>query len=461
MNPASVSEHKKRRDRLMSMMSPGSIAIIPGAHEKRRNRDVQYLFRQDSDFFYLTGFTEPQTLLVLAPGREQGQEILFCADRDARQELYDGERLGPERACQVLGVDDAFGYLDMEDILPGLLEGRERIYVNLGEHPAFDHSLLAWVANIRQHESGGAQPPGEFIELKHLLHELRLYKSKKEIALMRKAAEITVNGHLRAMQSCVVGMTEGQLEAELTYAFMRQGARTPAYPSIVGGGANACILHYVANDAPLLDGDLVLIDAGCEYQHYAADVTRTLPVNGRYSPAQRAIYEIVLAANEAAIACCCVGRQFNEPHDQALKVMVAGLVSLGLLEGDVAEIIEQERYKSLIPHNTSHWLGIDVHDVGDYRIDDSWREFEVGMVLTVEPGIYLPRVADNRHLPNEYLGIGVRIEDDVLITARGPEILTLGAPKQADEVETQMAQMASNGPKWSKELTMDAVGSAR
>lgn len=442
MTPATTGEHKKRRDKLMGMMSPGSIAIIPGADEKRRNRDVQYLFRQDSDFFYLTGFSEPKTLLVLAPGRSQGQEILFCADRDPRKELYDGEQLGPERACQVLAVDDAFGYDDIEDILPGMLEGRERIYVNLGEHRSFDQQLLGWVANIRQRESGGAQPPGEFVELKHLLHELRLFKSKKELSLMRRAAEITVEGHIRAMQTCQPGMTEGQLEAELTYAFMRRGARTPAYPSIVGGGDNACVLHYVANEAVLNDGDLVLIDAGCEYQHYAADVTRTWPVNGRFSKTQKALYDVVLAANEAAIEACQVGEHFNAPHDCAVRVMVAGLLELGILDGDVDEILAQQAYKHLIPHNTSHWLGIDVHDVGDYRIEDSWREFEPGMVLTIEPGIYIPRALAGEGIPGVYLGLGIRIEDDVLITSTGPEVLTDGVPKTTQAIESIMAGVA-------------------
>ena len=428
----------------MGMMSPGSIAIVPGAEEKRRNRDVQYLFRQDSDFFYLTGFSEPHALLVLAPGRVQGQEILFCADRDARLELYDGERMGPERACQLLGVDDAFPFADMEDILPGLLEASERIYINLGEHPSFDQSLLAWVASIRQRESGGAQPPGEFIELKHLLHELRLYKSKKEISLMKKAAEITVGGHLRAMRKVAPGLNEGQLEAELTYAFMHEGARSPAYPCIIGGGENACVLHYVANDQPLVDGELVLIDAGCEFQHYAADVTRTLPINGQFSQAQRDIYDVVLAANEAAIASCQVGRRFNEPHQRAVQIMVDGLIKLGLIEGDGESVIAKGNYRHLIPHNTSHWLGIDVHDVGDYRIADAWREFEAGMVLTIEPGIYIPRVADNEHLDSKYLGIGVRIEDDVLITDEGPEVLTAGVPKQATDIEDYISEARIN-----------------
>ena len=435
-----TADYKKRRNQLMSMMSPGSVALIPGASPARRNRDIQYLFRQDSDFFYLTGFSEPDALLLLVPGREHGQEILFCAERDPRAERWDGERLGPERATQHLGVDDAFPIADMDDILPGLLESRGRIYMTLGEYPEFDSRLLAWVADIRKREAGGAQPPGEFLELKHLLHELRLYKSAKELQLMRTAAQITSTAHRRAMQVCEPGMLESQLEAELTYEFMSHGARSPAYPCIVGGGENACVMHYVDNSAMLKKNDLVLIDAGCEYQHYAADVTRTFPVNGKFSAPQRRLYDIVLQANEAAISQCQPGNHFNAPHEAAVRVIVMGLVALGLLEGEVDQIIETEAYKSLYPHKTSHWLGIDVHDVGDYRIDTSWREFEPGMVLTIEPGIYIPRDASTTHLPNTYRGMGIRIEDDVLITRRGCEVLTDGVPKQPDAIEALMAE---------------------
>ncbi len=371
----------------MGMMSPGSVAVIPGAVPRRRNRDVHYPFRQDSDFFYLTGFVEPHAVLVLVPGRNQGQEILFCADRDARAERYDGARLGPEGAAEALDVDHAFPFADVEDILPGLLEERDRIYINLGEYPEFDQKLLGWVARIRQRESGGARPPGEFVELKHLLHEMRLVKSPREIALLRRAAEISSQAHIRAMQACRPGLSEGSLEAELTYAFMREGARSPAYPSIVGSGVNACVLHYIRNDEALEAGELVLIDAGCEYEHYAADITRTFPVSGRYSEAQRALYDIVLAANRAAIAECRPGMPFNAPHEAAVAVMVDGLLGLGLLTGTAAEIIEAQRYLPYCPHKSSHWLGIDVHDVGDYRTDGEWRERQAGMGRTVEPGL--------------------------------------------------------------------------
>gem|GEM_PF-135994 len=439
--PATIGagEYKKRRAQLMNMMSPGAIALIPGASPQRRNRDIHYPFRQDSDFYYLTGFAEPESLLVLAPGRAHGQEILFCPDRDPRAERWDGERMGPERATQMLQVDDAFPSADVDDILPGLLEGRERIYITLGEYPDFDSRLLRWVANIRQREAGGAHPPGEFVELKHLLHEMRLFKSAKEIGLMKRAAQITSAAHIRAMRACEPGMSEGVLEAELNYEFMRQGARAAAYPSIVGGGENGCVMHYIDNTDTLKKNDLVLIDAGCEYEHYAADVTRTFPVSGRFNSAQRDVYEIVLAANQAAIAACRPGQDFNAPHEAAVRVMIAGLIDLGILEGPVEARIDDEEYLDYCPHKTSHWLGIDVHDVGDYRIDTSWRELEPGMVLTIEPGIYIPRDDHTNHLPARYRGMGIRIEDDVLITKKGCEVLTSGVPKLADEVEAVMA----------------------
>ena len=432
------SEFKRRRTALMNLMAPESIAVIPAAGTRTRNRDTEYLFRQDSDFHYLTGFNEPDALLVLAPGRAHGEVILFCRERHARSELYDGERLGPERAAQIVGVDDGFPSADVSDILPGMLEGRERIYVNLGDHPEFEQRLLGWVSGIRARESGGAQTPGEFFALKHLLHEQRLTKSAAEIRVMREAARITAAGHVRAMQACRPGMTETQLEAELVYEFMRSGARTTAYPSIVGSGANACVLHYVENTATLRKNDLVLIDAGCEFQQYAADLTRTFPVSGRFDGPRRALYQIVLEANKAAIDACVTGALFMDPHRVAVEVMIHGLLDLGLLEGDFDEVLETESYRSLCPHNTSHWLGLDVHDVGDYRVDGEWRSLEPGMALTVEPGIYIPDTEANAHLPAEFRGVGIRVEDDVLITAEGPDVLTEEAPKEVVDIEAVM-----------------------
>ncbi|HEY5679375.1 MAG TPA: Xaa-Pro aminopeptidase [Pseudomonadales bacterium] len=433
-----AAEYRRRRQRLMSLMDEGSIAVLPAAGQRFRNRNTEYPFRQDSDFYYLTGFAEPDAVLVLAPGRAHGQVILFCREREARAERYDGERVGPERAAERIGVDDAFPVNDLEEILPGMLEGRERIYITLGEYPEFDNRLMHWVAGIRAREAGGAIPPGEFVALKHLLHEQRLYKSAAELRAMREAARITCSAHRRAMAACRPGMTETQLEAELLHEFMVNGARSPAYPSIVGAGANACVLHYVDNHDVLKKGDLVLIDAGCEYQHYASDVTRTFPVAGKFSAAQRALYEVVLEANRQGIEACRPGATFIEPHSTALKVMVEGLIELNLIQGDVEEILQSERYREFCPHNSSHWLGSDVHDVGDYRVEGAWRPLEPGMVLTVEPGIYIPADDSTRHLAPRWRGVGIRVEDDVAITRQGHEVLSASAPKSVDDIERLM-----------------------
>ncbi|MDZ7668475.1 MAG: Xaa-Pro aminopeptidase [Gammaproteobacteria bacterium] len=431
------AEYRRRRAALMSQMTPGSVAVVPGGGVRLRNRDSEYLFRQDSDFLYLTGFTEPDAVLVLAPGREHGEVIVFCRERDPRAELYDGERLGPDRAVAALGLDDAFPVSDMDEILPGMLEGRERIYMTLGEYQEFDNKILHWVNSIRAREAGGAVPPGEFVALKHLLHEQRLYKSAAEIRLMREAARITCEAHRRAMRVCRPGLTELALEAELVHTFLVNGARSPAYPCIVGSGRNACVLHYTDNQAGLKDGDLVLIDAGCEFEHYAADVTRTFPVNGRFNRHQQALYEVVLEANRTAIAACRPGVPFTAPHEAAVRIMVEGLVGLKLLRGDVDEIIESGGHRRLCPHNTSHWLGSDVHDVGDYRVGGVPRQLEPGMVLTIEPGIYLPPDAEPA-LPPRWRGTGVRIEDDVLITSSGHELLTGDAPKTVADIHRHM-----------------------
>lgn len=327
---------------------------------------------------------------------------------------------------------------DEDEILPGLLESRHRIYMTMGEYPAFDARILSYVAHIRGRESGGAQPPGEFVSLKHLLHEHRLYKSASEIQVMRQAVEISASAHLRAMQSVRPGMLESELEAELVYEFMRSGAVAAAYPSIVGGGENACVLHYVNNNCALTAGELVLIDAGCEYQHYAGDITRTFPVNGHYSAAQKEIYDVVLAANLAAIELCRPGEHFNAPHEVAVNVMVQGLVELGILHGDADQLIADGSYLVFCPHKSSHWLGIDVHDVGDYRFHDAWRPLEPGMVLTIEPGIYIPSSAASANVPERYIGMGIRIEDDVLITDDGCDVLSKSVAKETSAIEQLM-----------------------
>lgn len=429
-------EFRLRRRNLLDTLAPGSVALVPAANLQTRSRDVDYVFRQDSDFWYLTGFAEPGGLLVLAPERAEGEVVLFCQQRDARFELYNGERLGPERAVAALGVDQAFPVGDIEAVVPGLLEGAGQVYATLGDYPRFDRRLLSWVSEIRNRESPGAVSPGQFIGLKSLLHEQRLIKSMAEQRLMARAAAITADAHIRAMRACRAGLTEMHLEAELAYAFTQGGARSPAYPSIVGSGANACVLHYTDNNANLRAGDLVLVDAGCEYEHYAADLTRTFPVNGGFTAPQQAVYEIVLEAQQRAIDVCVPGAAFNRPHEVGLATMIDGLVSLGLLAGDPAEILETDGYKTFCPHKSSHWLGLDVHDVGAYQVDGTWRKLEPGMVLTVEPGLYVPPGTGG--VAAGWQGIGVRIEDDVLIGEDGPVVLTAGAPKEVAEIETLM-----------------------
>ncbi len=431
-----AEEFKRRRRELMALMAPNSIAILQAAPERKRNRDVHYPYRQDSDFQYLTGFTEPESMLVLMPGREQGEYLLFCRERDREREIWDGYRAGPEGAQQHYGVDHAFPIDDVEEILPGLLEGREKVYCALGKDAEFDHQLMEWINGIRAQARSGATPPGEFVDLDHLLHELRLFKSKAELKIMRKAAKISARAHCRAMTFCKPGVYEYQLQAEIEHEFAMSGARYPAYGTIVGGGDNGCILHYVENSQPLQDGDLVLIDAGCELEHYAADITRTFPVNGRFSPEQKALYNLVLAAQEAAIAKCVVGNHWNDPHEAAVEVIVEGLVELGLLKGEVSELIEQHAYREFYMHRVGHWLGMDVHDVGDYKVHGEWRLLEPGMVTTVEPGIYVS--PDNNHVSDRWRGIGIRIEDDIAITAAGPEVLTADVPKTVEEIEALM-----------------------
>ena len=431
-----AEEFHRRRQNLIANMAPGTIALVPAAHNQVRNRDVDYVFRQDSDFWYLTGFSEPAALLVLVPGREEGESIIFCQECEERHALYHGERLGPEHAVRALGVDEAHPVGEMDAVLPGLLVGKARLYVTLGDYPEFDRRLLAWVAMIRARESGGIVAPREFIGLAALLHEQRLIKSVAERRLLGRAAEITASAHIRAMRACRAGLNETQLEGELLHAFMLGGARAPAYPSIVAGGANACVLHYTANNAPLREGDLVLIDAGCEYEYYAADLTRTFPVGGRFSDKQRQLYEVVLDAQKQAIAACVVGAPFNAPHEAALRVMIEGLITLGWLEGSLDEILETESYRAFCPHKSSHWLGLDVHDVGAYQVEGESRALREGMVLTVEPGLYVPPALEG--VASSWRGIGIRIEDDVLIGSDGPVVLTAAAPREVADIEAAM-----------------------
>ena len=433
----SQKEHARRRRQLMGMMGEGAIALLPAAPLQFRNHDAEYPYRQDSDFLYLTGFNEPEALLVLAPGRRQGQFILFCRERDPEMETWNGPRAGIEGACDDYGADDAFPITDVDDILPGLLEGRERVYAPMGSRADFDARVMGWINQVRKKGRAGVHAPVEFIALEHLLHEMRLFKSRAEVRAMKKAAGVSAAAHRRAMRACRPGLHEYELEAEFLHEFRRHDM-VPAYTSIVGGGGNACVLHYVDNRDELRDGDLVLIDAGAEYQGYAADITRTFPVNGRFTPAQRDIYQVVLEAQSAAIAAVKPGNHWNDPHDAAVKAITRGLVGLGLLKGRVPRLIKDGEYRRFFMHRTGHWLGLDVHDVGDYKIDGDWRLLEPGMVLTVEPGIYIP--ARSKRVAKKWWNIGVRIEDDVLVTREGCEVLTRDVPKGVDEIEALMAR---------------------
>lgn len=430
-------EYRRRRKKLMDMMGSTSIAIIPTAPTCIRNRDVEFPYRPDSDFYYLTGYPEPEAIAVLVPDRHHGEFVLFCRERDPVQETWNGRRAGLDGAVEQYGADDAFPIDDVDEILPGLLENRERIFHTMGIQPGFDQRVLGWVNQVRKRARTGVSAPEEFIALNHIVHEMRLYKSRQEIAAMRRAAAIAAMAHRRAMETCRPGLREYQIEAELKYVFMQEGAREPAYPPIVGGGANSCILHYIANQDVLQQGDLLLIDAGAEYQGYASDISRTFPVSGRFSRAQREVYEIVLGAQRAAINKIKPGRRWDEPHEAALEVLTRGLVDLGILKGRLRQLIKEQAYSKYFMHRTGHWLGMDVHDVGDYKVEGEWRTFAPGMVCTVEPGLYFP--AGTRGLAKRWWNIGIRIEDDVLVTDKGNEILSRDAPKTIDEIETVMA----------------------
>ena len=431
----SIKEYYRRRQDLMSQIGDG-IAVIPSAPVSTRNGDVHYRYRPDSDFFYLTGFEEPHSVAVLAPGRAGGEFLIFCRERNATQEMWDGKRAGLEGVVRDFDADDAFPIEDLEDILPSLLENRAKVYCNLGRYPEFDKEMLGWLSDVRTRKRSGITVPGELADLGYFLHELRLFKRAPEIKAMRQAASVSAAAHCRAMTHCRPGMYEYQIEAELEYEFRKGGAQYPAYPSIVAGGINACVLHYIENRARLRKGDLLLIDAGAELNFYCADITRTFPVSGKFTGRQRALYDIVLEAQVAAIDKVRSGANFNEPHEAAVRSIATGLKDLKILKGSLDSIIERGTYRKFFVHRTSHWLGMDVHDVGEYRLSDDWRLLEPGMVLTVEPGIYVPA---SKGFPTAWQGIGIRIEDDVLVTRKGPEVLTHGVPKAPDQIEALMA----------------------
>ena len=430
-----AGEFARRRRQLMRMIGRDAIAIVPSAPERVRNNDAHYPYRQDSDLHYLCGFPEPDAVLALIPGRQHGEQILFCRERDPERERWDGPRAGTEGAVEKFGMDDAFPFADIDEILPGMIEGRTRVYYHFGRDPEFDLKLMGWVNRVRAQIKQGARPPSEMVALSHPLHDLRLYKSRAELEVMRRAAKISAEAHVRAMRATRPGSNERAIEAELLHQFRSAGA-VPAYEPIVGAGANGCVLHYRANNAPLKDGELLLVDAGAEYQCYAADITRTWPINGRFSPEQRALYEIVLQAQLAAIAEARPGRSFIAAHEAAVRAIAKGLIKLGLLKGSLESNLKSEAYKKFFMHKTGHWIGLDVHDVGDYRIDGAHRELEPGMVMTVEPGIYI--ASDIKGVAPKWRGIGIRIEDDVVVTKGDPEVITAGVPKEPDEIEALM-----------------------
>ena len=422
--------YANRRRRLAETIS-GGIAVVPTAPERVRNRDSHYPYRFDSHFFYLTGFTEPEAVLVLAPQKS----VLFCRERNPEREIWDGFRHGPEAARERFGFDEAHPIGNLDQEMARLLENQPALYYPMGADPEWDARAIRWVNAVRARVRAGIAAPERVHDVRAVIDDMRLVKDAHELGVMRRAARIAAAAHRRAMQRARPGRYEYEIEAELLYEFRRNGAQFPAYSPIVAGGANACVLHYVSNDAPLRDGELLLIDAGCELDGYASDLTRTYPVNGRFSAAQREIYELVLAAQRAAMESVRPGKAWNEPHDAAVKVLAQGMLDLKLLSGSLDEVLQKETYKRFYMHRTGHWLGLDVHDAGDYKRQGNWRTLAPGMVLTVEPGLYL-RAKDD--IPERLRNIGIRIEDDVLVADAGCEVLTAEAPKAIDDVEALM-----------------------
>jgi Xaa-Pro aminopeptidase len=425
-----IPVYANRRQRLADAIGAG-VAVVPTAPERVRNRDSHYLYRFDSHFYYLTGFTEPEAVLVLVPEKS----ILFCRERNPEREIWDGFRYGPEAARERFGFDEAHPIGNLDETMARLLENQPALHYPMGADPEWDARAIRWLNGVRAKARAGIAAPERVQDVRAVIDDMRLVKDAHELGVMRRAARIAAQAHRRAMQRTRPGRTEYEIEAELLYEFRRSGAQTPAYTPIVAGGANACVLHYVFNDAPLRDGDLLLIDAGCELDGYASDLTRTYPVNGRFSAAQREVYEIVLAAQRAAIESVRPGKAWNDPHDAAVKVLAQGLIDLKLVPGNLDEVLEKETYKRFYMHRTGHWLGLDVHDAGDYKRQGNWRALAPGMTLTVEPGLYI-RAEDD--VPEPLRNIGIRIEDDVVVADAGCEVLTAEAPKAIADVEALM-----------------------
>lgn len=427
--------YSQRRARLLNQMRHG-IAIVPTAPEVARNADTHYDYRHDSNFYYLSGFTEPESVVVLIAGDEP-QSILFCREKNLEREIWDGHRFGPDAAREQFGFDAAYPVEQLDEKLTELMGNQPALFYPLGFDAAWDQRILRLRGAVQEKVRSGIRAPNEIRDVRTLLNEMRLFKDAHELDIMRRAAAISTTAHKRAMRFTRPGLFEYQVEAELLHEFGSHGARHPAYTSIVAGGANACVLHYVGNNARLRDVDLLLIDAGCELDGYASDITRTFPVGGKFSAEQKDVYEIVLAAQAAAIAAATPGQHWNAPHDAALRVLAQGFIDLKLCHGSVDAVLETECYKKYYMHRTGHWLGMDVHDVGDYKIGDDWRPLQPGMVLTVEPGCYI-RPADD--VPMSLWNIGIRIEDDVVITDHGNEVLTDAAPKTVADIEELMGK---------------------
>jgi len=432
----SIQEFNARRDRLLKAMGTG-VAIIPTAPEVVRNRDSHYPYRFDSYFYYLTGFKEPESLLVLVAG-DQPKSILFCRDKNEEREIWDGFRFGAAAAKSTFGFDEAYSIDQLDEVIPKLLENQPEVFFSLGEDSAWDGKVTTWLNAVRGQARLGISAPEKVVDVRQLIDAMRLVKSPYEVDLMQRSANIAAAAHLRAMQKTQTGKMENEIEAEFLHEFYRKGAQAPAYTSIVAGGANACTLHYNANNCELKGGDLLLIDAGCELDGYASDITRTFPVNGKFSGPQKDLYELVLAAQLAAIDAANPSNHWNVPHEAALDVLVQGFIDFGLCQGTKEAVLENGSYRQFYMHRTGHWLGLDVHDVGDYKTKaGEWTMLQPGNVLTVEPGCYI-RPADN--VPESFWNIGIRIEDDVLITDKGNEVLSKAAPKIVAEIEAVMAE---------------------
>jgi Xaa-Pro aminopeptidase len=421
-----------RRTRLMQQMGDG-VAILATAPEQVRNRDSHFPYRFDSHFYYLTGFAEPEAVVVLLANTHRA--VLFCRDKDMEREIWDGFRYGPEAAGATFHFDEAYSITELDTRLPGLLADQPTLHYALGQNSGWDARILGWLNSVREQARSGVTAPTSLRDVRELVDEMRLFKDDAEQATMRSAAAIACAAHSRAMQATAPGRFEYEIEAELLHHFRAQGSQSPAYTSIVAGGANACVLHYVENNAQLHAGDLLLIDAGCELDGYASDITRTFPVSGCFSPVQKDVYEMVLAAQYAALDAVQPGNHWNQPHEAALRVLVQGMIDLKLCTGSVDGVLESGDYRRFYMHRTGHWLGLDVHDAGSYKIDGDWRALQPGMALTVEPGCYI-RPADN--VPEALWNIGIRIEDDVLVTAGGCEVITAAAPKTVAEIEAAM-----------------------